>query len=173
MVSDIRAFAHTHGFGNAISILGVVPNQDLPAHIRGADVVVSPSVATSHWIEQVGLVNIQSIACGTPVITTDSGAIPEFVENGTAGIIVPERDITALAEAIERLLADDELRHRLAISCRCAAELRYDALRNIGITEDVLLDALDIHNRGRRMRPNLTPGSDQSPDDRTPCRRPE
>jgi glycosyltransferase involved in cell wall biosynthesis len=152
MVSDIRAFAHTHGFENAISILGVVPNQNLPAHIRGADVVVSPSIATSHWIEQVGMVNIQSIACGTPVITTNSGAIPEFIENGTAGIIVPEKDPTALAEAIQRLLADDELRYRLSISCRRTAELRYDALRNIGRTEHILLAALNRHFRSRTFR---------------------
>ena len=131
MVSDLKTFARTHQFENAISFLGVVPNQDLPSHIRSANVVVAPSVTTRSWAEQVGMVNIQSIACGVPVVTTNSGSIPEFIEDGTAGIIVPERDPAALAEAMARLLTDGELRLRLSISCRRTAELRYNAIRNL------------------------------------------
>jgi glycosyltransferase involved in cell wall biosynthesis len=143
MVSDVRAFARKHGLEDAISLHGVVPNQDLPSLIIDADVLVSPSVATPSWAEQVGMVNIQSMACGTPVVSTESGSIAEFVEDGRTGILVEECDPDALAQAIVRVVTDRELHHRLSLNARAYAVERYDAKRNVDAVETVLVDRLN------------------------------
>jgi len=149
MVSEVRSFAIEHSLQHVLSLPGVVQNRELPSHIRMADIVVSPSIAVDAWAEQVGMVNIQSIACGTPVVTTASGSIPEFIEDGVSGVVVPEKDPSALASAMIRLLTDAQLHCRLSTACRRAAELRYDAFRNVAATEQVLLAALNKRPRGR------------------------
>ncbi len=71
------------------------------------DCLAVPSRTTAQWKEQFGRVIIEAQACGTPVIGSDSGAIPDVI--GAGGIIVPERNPTALAEAIMRLAGDPPL----------------------------------------------------------------
>ena len=94
--------------GERIKKLGMVKNQDLPELFNQALFTVYPSVTLKRWEEQVGMVNLQSLACGTPVITTKSGAIPEYI-NSKVGILVPERDSKAMAEAMRQLLKDEKL----------------------------------------------------------------
>ena len=153
MVSDVRTFARENGLREAITLHGLVPNHDLPPLIIGADVLVSPSIATPTWAEQVGMVNIQSMACGTPVVSTNSGAIAEFVEDGQTGILVKECDPESLAQAIVRVITDKELHHRLSVNARACAVKRYDAKRNVNSVERVLIDGLTaIADRGRLNR---------------------
>lgn len=122
----------------SIHLLGVVPNRNLPPYFRAARVTVTPSKSTYRWAEQVGMVNIQSIACGTPVISTKSGSIPEFVRDGVTGILVPENDPKALAEAIIRVLIDQKLHNFLSKNCRVFAEEHYDARKNLFRVEKLL-----------------------------------
>ncbi len=62
------------------------------------------------WQEPFGLVNIEAMSTGLPVISTQVGGIPEIVVNGKTGFLVPPNDTHALVEAIETLLDDDQLR---------------------------------------------------------------
>lgn len=84
----------------------------VPRFLKTLDVLVLPSVTIppAHR-EQFGRVLTEAMAAGIPVIGSNSGAIPEVI--GDAGLIVPERNIPALAEAIDSVLADAELRARL------------------------------------------------------------
>jgi glycosyltransferase involved in cell wall biosynthesis len=68
------------------------------------DIVVVPSYA-----EPFGMVVIEAMAAGTPVIGADAGALPEIITNGETGLLIPPRDEKALAEGIIRLLRDQEL----------------------------------------------------------------
>jgi len=88
------------------------------------------------------MVNIQSMACGTPVVSTFSGAIPEYVKNGETGILVPERDSEGLANAMIKLLKDDKLRERLGAGARKHVVENLDAKKNIIASEKILLDFL-------------------------------
>jgi glycosyltransferase involved in cell wall biosynthesis len=72
--------------------------------MNAIDVLVLPSRTTPSWKEQFGRVLIEANACGTPVIGSTSGAIPEVI--GRAGIVVPERNSKALADALRDLEAD-------------------------------------------------------------------
>ena len=90
-----------------------VPFVDDPAsvaeHYRAADIYLHPSRA-----ESFGLAVLEAMACGTPVVASDVGGIPEIVEDGVSGLLVPVGDPAALAAAAVRLLEDRELRERLA-----------------------------------------------------------
>ncbi len=80
------------------------PLEQLPPVMNALDVLVLPSRTTASWKEQFGRVLIEANACGTPVIGSSSGAIPEVV--GKAGIVVPERNPKALADALRAMDAD-------------------------------------------------------------------
>lgn len=121
--------------------LGPVLNRDLPAYFRGAELFVSPSVTTKSWEEQIGMTNIQAMACGVPVVSTLSGAIPEYVINGKTGLLVPEKEPKALADAILQLLNQPERTRKMAANARACALKRYDACRNVVEVEDALVAA--------------------------------
>ncbi|HTW90707.1 MAG TPA: glycosyltransferase family 4 protein [bacterium] len=139
---EIRRFMRDHCTDDRIRLLGIIPNSELPPYFRAAEITVVPSLTQPVWSEQVGMVAIQSMACGTPVITTNSGSIPEFVQDGITGLLVPERNPEAMAGAILELLRDDRLRRKLATSGRAYAEKRYDAASNVAKVQDILLQLL-------------------------------
>jgi glycosyltransferase involved in cell wall biosynthesis len=102
------------GVGDRVRFLGFVPDSDMTDHFRAADALVLPAVQDSKGdVEGLGVVLIEAIAHGKPVIASDSGGIPDIVIDGESGLLVPPGSPEALAAAIERLLADPGLRSRL------------------------------------------------------------
>lgn len=91
---------------------GAVGYEHLPELYRQMDIVVVPSRTTKRVREQFGRVLIEAMASGVPVIGSDSGAIPEVI--GSAGLVVPNANAAALAEALGRLLKNESLRRELA-----------------------------------------------------------
>ncbi len=87
--------------------------RDIPDVIAAADLVVLPSVA-----EAFGLVVAEALYLGTPIVATHVGGIPEIVEDGVDGVLVPPADSKALADAIVRLLDDPERRRLMASAGR-------------------------------------------------------
>jgi glycosyltransferase involved in cell wall biosynthesis len=126
-----------------VSLVGTVKNRDLPPYMRAATLFVSPAVTTKRWEEYVGMTNIQAMACGTPVISTRSGAIPEYVPDREAGILVPERSPAQLADAMMLLLSQEALRQRMGDYGRTYAVEHYDARKNVTMVEQYLIDLLE------------------------------
>jgi glycosyltransferase involved in cell wall biosynthesis len=91
------------GASARVHFLGARGLEDLPEIMNALDVLVLPSRTTARWKEQFGRVIIEAQACGTPVIGSDSGAIPDVVADG--GVIVPEGNPPALAAALRQLEA--------------------------------------------------------------------
>jgi glycosyltransferase involved in cell wall biosynthesis len=118
-----------------VEVRGPVKNRAMPEVFRAADIVAVPSLTTRKWEEQVGMVALQAMACGVPVVATRSGAIPEYVPDGVAGLLVHENDSAALADALVRVLSDEPLRARLGRAARAYACAHYDALKNIATAE--------------------------------------
>jgi glycosyltransferase involved in cell wall biosynthesis len=98
--------------GVGVSFVAPVPPDRLPALYRQLDVLVLPSRTTPLWKEQFGRVLVEAMACGLPVVGSDSGAIPEVI--GDAGLTFPEGDAVALADTLRRLIASPELRAELS-----------------------------------------------------------
>ncbi|MGH9228126.1 MAG: glycosyltransferase family 4 protein [Acidimicrobiales bacterium] len=133
-----RAAREAATLGDAVRFLGPVLNRDLPALLRAAALVAAPSVTTRRWEEYAGAVPMQAMACGTPVVATRSGALPQYVPDGAAGVLVAERDPGALAAAMTELLTDPDRRRRLGAGGREHAVSRLDDRRNVQAAEDVI-----------------------------------
>jgi glycosyltransferase involved in cell wall biosynthesis len=82
----------------------------MPAAWARAALAVVPST----WAEPFGMVAMESLAAGTPVVASDVGALPEVVRDGVDGLLVPPNDGTALRAALSALMDDAELRSRMA-----------------------------------------------------------
>jgi glycosyltransferase involved in cell wall biosynthesis len=96
----------TMGLSKRVTIDSKTGYDDLPAYYQSADVF---SMSTLY--EGLGIVFLEAMSCGLPIVSTHVGAIPEIVDS--SGILVPPRNPPALAEAIIRVLTDNVLRHRL------------------------------------------------------------
>lgn len=108
------------------TFLGSRPYESMPAVYRGADVFVLPSIATETWQEQFGMALMEAMACGTPVLATYSGAIPEIVED--AAILCQPNDFLALWENLKHLVEEPALR------ADCAEKGADLARRRFGLT---------------------------------------
>jgi glycosyltransferase involved in cell wall biosynthesis len=87
-----------------------VPRGGMPEVLNEMDVLVLPSRTGQHWKEQFGRVLVEAMACGVPVIGSDSAAIPAVI--GEAGLVVPESDVQGLRDALLNLRNDPRLRQR-------------------------------------------------------------
>jgi glycosyltransferase involved in cell wall biosynthesis len=94
-------------------------SDDVPATLKALDVLVNASVA-----EPFGLTVLEAQASGIAVVATRAGGIPDFVDDGDNGLLVPSGDADAMAKALERLVTDGDLRRRLAERGRVTAEAR-------------------------------------------------
>jgi glycosyltransferase involved in cell wall biosynthesis len=114
-----------------VRFLGPQPLSTVLDAYAQADVFVLPCVVTpdgGHDVTPNAL--LEAMAMSLPVVSTPVGAIPEIVDNGANGLLVPPMDAEALAAAVERLLGDPELCERLGAAARTKIEERFDISRN-------------------------------------------
>jgi glycosyltransferase involved in cell wall biosynthesis len=115
------------GLTDRVLRLGFVPHEETPRYLAAFDLLVLPSETQPNWKEQFGRVLIESLACGTPVIGSDSGEIPNLVTSSGGGIVFPERNAEAFADALKRMLWDQTLRQI------CAKNGRQWAVENVSV----------------------------------------
>jgi GT2 family glycosyltransferase len=107
----LESMAGELGVAERVEILGALDPDDLPRFYRSVDVLAVPSLTTTSWVEQFGRVALEAMACGTPVVVSDSGALPEVV--GEAAVVVAEGSAHELAKALVEVCRDAELAGRL------------------------------------------------------------
>jgi glycosyltransferase involved in cell wall biosynthesis len=95
-----------------IRVVRDVSHDEMPTYLRAMDVLCAPSRTIPKWREQFGRMLIEAMACGVPVIGSDSGEIPHVVAD--AGVVIPEDDREQWTETIDRLVGDAALRTDLA-----------------------------------------------------------
>jgi glycosyltransferase involved in cell wall biosynthesis len=106
-----------------LHIVGAVPRGEMPGFWNSLNVAVVPSL-----YEPFGLVALEALACGIPVVATAVGGLKEIVEDGESGLLVPPGDASALAQALLTLLTNEPLRLRLGEGARKRA-LQFSAER--------------------------------------------
>jgi len=117
---------------------------DMPAVMAAAHIACLPS----YYREGLPKFLIEAAAAGLPLVTTDATGCREAVEPGKNGLLVPPRDAGALADALERLAGDEDLRRRFGARSRVLAQERFDATRIHGATlavYDELLKRCEVH----------------------------
>ena len=122
-LNDLRGLAEELGVTDKVAFTGFV--DDAASAIRALDIVVHASTSP----EPFGLVIAESMACGRPVIVSQAGGVCELIVEGTDALAHPPGDAKVLAEQIERLAGDANLRARLGRAARATAEARFDHRR--------------------------------------------
>lgn len=107
---------------------GPVPYDQVSNYHNMLSVSVSVSVSNS---ESFGVAIIEAGACEKPVVVSNVGGLPEVVEDGVTGIVVPPRDIEATANAIEKLVLDKDLREKMGKAGRARVKKFYDWNNNV------------------------------------------
>jgi D-inositol-3-phosphate glycosyltransferase len=113
----LHALRDNLGIGDLVTFLGARDQDTLPYYYSAAEMVVMPSD-----YESFGMVALEAMACGTPVIASDVGGLAFLVKEGRTGYRVPARDPAALANRIIQLLDDDALRRVIGYRASCWAE---------------------------------------------------
>ncbi|MBN1609157.1 MAG: glycosyltransferase [Polyangiaceae bacterium] len=131
LVSDLRLEPH-------VSFSGVLTPDQVAQELATTDVLLAPScTARNGDLESGLLVAKEAGAASVPVIGSRHGGIPEIVEDGITGYLVPERDERALADRLGSVLADPALRARLGASARTKMEKEYNLRRQVAMLESL------------------------------------
>lgn len=112
----LTARARALGLLDQITFVGSVPHADLPPYYRAADVVAVPS-----FYESFGLVAVEAMACGTPVVASRAGGLAFTIDDEQSGFLIPPNDPAALANHLSLLLHDPYLRGRMGLAAARAA----------------------------------------------------
>jgi glycosyltransferase involved in cell wall biosynthesis len=145
--NEARRWAREHGCADRLRVAGRVSDDELVALYRRAMLVVVPS-----RYEGFGLPAAEAMACGTPVVASASGALPEVVETGGGGILVPPEDPDALAKAIATLAEQPDARCAMGARAPARIEAAYAWPRVAARTAEVYAEVLAERRRGRPER---------------------
>ena len=136
-VRRLLAVAAELGVREQVTFRGQVPREAMPGIFRSADAVVC-----TPWYEPFGIVPLEAMACGIPVVAAAVGGLRDTVVDQTTGLHVPPRDPQATAAALARLLADPGLRGELGRAGQLRARSRYSWDRVAAETEKAYLQTL-------------------------------
>jgi glycosyltransferase involved in cell wall biosynthesis len=143
--SELEAQAARVGLVDAVAFPGMAKRADVNAYLSAADVVAVPSVHANGFVDGQPTVALEAMAAGKPLVVTRVGGLPDLVREGENGLVVPERDPDALANAIVELARDGRRRAALGAAgrARVEQELNWDAVaeRLIDVYESVRLPA--------------------------------
>ncbi len=119
-----------------VTLLGI--RSDMPRLMAAADVVALPS-----YSEAFPMCLLEAMAAGRAVVATAVGGVPELVENGTSGILVPSQDEPALTAALELLASDAQLRARMGVEGQRLARERFSSHAMVSAYESLFQSILD------------------------------
>lgn len=101
---EILRIIHEDNIANNIILWGDIPHNKMAAYDQVADIVVLPSL-----LEATSLSGLEAMSCGKPLIGSNVGGIPEIIDDGKTGLLVPKKSVESLTAAIDSLLSNEEL----------------------------------------------------------------
>ena len=112
---QLKRFVADHGLESSVLFLGRQTAPEVRQHLTHGDIFVAPFVELANGDKDgIPTALLEAMAAGCAIVATDAGSMTEVFVNGVEGLMVPQCDSKALADAIELLVADDTLRNRLA-----------------------------------------------------------
>jgi colanic acid/amylovoran biosynthesis glycosyltransferase len=129
--SALRDRVTALGLSDLVTLLGPLPQRDVIGEMHGAAAFAAPCIVGENG-DRDGMptVLLEAMALGTPCVATPVTGIPEAIHDEETGLLVPERCPSALADALQRMLTDRDLRVRLAQGARRRMEEEFDVVRN-------------------------------------------
>jgi len=119
----LKALSASLGIAHRVRFLGFV--DEMAPVYRTVDIVVDAA-----WEEAFGMVVIEPMVFGKPVVATNAGGVPEIIENGVNGLLIPPKNHEVLADAILTLVLDESLRARLGEAAQRIVSERFDAKKH-------------------------------------------
>jgi len=135
------------GLADCVIITGAVAHNELLGAMESASLVVVPS-----RFEGFGLTALEAMALGRPVVATTAGGLPEIIEHGETGWLVPPQDPAQLAQAIAELMDDVPLRKRLGEAGRLRAQQQFSLQAITARLKDIYRRV--VHDRAFSIRPD-------------------
>ncbi|HEY4615093.1 MAG TPA: glycosyltransferase [Citricoccus sp.] len=147
----LRALAEEYGVADRLTLTGRVDRQEAARLLSAADIVTC-----TPWYEPFGIVPLEAMACGRPVVGSAVGGLLDSVDDGATGLLVPPRDVDATAAAICRLATDPALAERMGRAGRERVVNLFGWDRVAALTEAAYREALCAHAEAHPSHPERT-----------------
>ena len=132
LLEELRGLVNSLGLEDDVVFFGTIPNAQVPDALRMFDVFVNCSIK-----ESFGVAIVEAMACGLPVVATDTAGYKEVVDDNVTGYILKDREPSTMADKIIELLNDNELRRAMGEAGRNKVLELYDWEKNVSIMEDL------------------------------------
>lgn len=123
--SEVKQALQDNGISERVEWRGFVPHDEVASFFESVDALVLPSESRSNWTEQFGRVLVESMACGTPVIGSDSGEIPHIIRQTGGGLVFQEANAESCAGALREMMCDSKRRAEIAVSGHAYVHANY------------------------------------------------
>ena len=135
--SDLKEFVRDKGLDSEILFLGF--REDIPKVLKILDIFALMSLT----IESFSMAAVEAMAMEVPVIATNIGGIPEVIDDGKTGIIIPPGNVDALCEAIKLLIQNPAIRFQMGKNGRVRVLEKFTIEQNVKKTEDIFLALME------------------------------
>ncbi|AHG93604.1 glycosyl transferase group 1 (plasmid) [Gemmatirosa kalamazoonensis] len=139
--ADFEALAESLGVGHRVEFLGFLAREDVSRELRRCSIFVLPSRTNS---ESFGIAAAEAMAVDRAVVASRVGGLPELVEDGVTGLLVPPGDVDALEQALRRLLDDEEFGQRLGQAAGKRVRQQYLWDRTGALYRDLFQELLPV-----------------------------
>jgi glycosyltransferase involved in cell wall biosynthesis len=140
-MDEVREKIDSNRLEDRVRILDSISHEQLGSYYRRASIVVFPSI----WPEPFGLVGIEAMYFGKPVVGFDVGGVSEWLKDGETGFLVPAGDTPRFAEKVRELLADPTMRTRMGVAAKASAVKFFDSTANLALLEQTYSKVIARH----------------------------
>jgi len=134
----LKKLRNNTNYSDLIIFHGAIPNSEVPKFLETIDIFVVPSRS-----ESFGVAAVEASAMELPIIVSDVGGLPEVVENGKTGLVVPPENPEELSQAIKKLILDRDYRKKLGSAGREKVEKEYDWEKNVNTVINIYNEVLE------------------------------
>ena len=139
------------GIENSVEFTGPLAHGDVVKTLQGATALLAPSVVAKNQDRESGLIVAkEAAACGLPVVGTIHGGIPEIIDDGVTGFLVPEHDHIKMGQRLTELLDSRALREQMGQAARQKMEREYDISERVAVLEDLYDEVIAQYRADKR-----------------------